>query len=148
MKVTNKQISQFREVASFYLKFSKTKNKVYHAATKLLKKTTNAMEDYVDAQNEKRWELALTEGKDKEKAFVMDGDRYKYTSENQIKLNKELRELSKKEVDIEPHFVGGEDLPVDLSFEYTGNDGNTYTLSDYEIRTAFEEFIIKAEEEK
>lgn len=147
MKVTNRRLESFRNIGSIYLKQSKVKTKVYHAVAKLLKNTSNLYDSYLDAQNEKRWSLAETEDKDKKKVFMMNGDRYVYTPDNQIKLQKELRNLSNECVDINHHFVKEEDIDKDLSVEWAGADGNTYSLSDYEVRNAFEDFVIETKEE-
>ena len=146
MKITNKKVSEFRIVASIFLKQSSKKTKLYHAAAKLLKKTTTIAEDYSDAQNDKRVNLASTEEKDKKKVLIVENNQYVYTPDNRIQLQKELRKLANTEVDIDPHFVDASEIDEDLSFEYAGDDGNTYTLSDFEIRSAFEGFIIKEEE--
>jgi hypothetical protein len=146
MKISNKRVSEFRMVAALFLKHATKKTKVYHAAAKLLKKTTTIAEEYADDQNDKKVNLASTEEKDKKKVLIVENDQYVYTPENRIQLQKELRKLANTEVEVEPHIVPASDIDDDLSFEYAGNDGNTYTLSDFEIRSAFEDFIIKGEE--
>jgi hypothetical protein len=147
MKITNKRVAVFRDVAAAYLKNSSKKTKVYHAAAKLIKSTTKVAEDYADDQTDKRVTLASTEEKDKKKVLIVENDQYVYSPENRIQLQKELRKLANTEVEIKPHFVDVKEIDEDLSIEYAGADGNTYTLSDYEVRSAFEGFIIKEEDE-
>lgn len=139
-----KKISIFRSIASLFLRHFSSDNKLYYAVSKLEKRTQNIQENYVDKQADIRRDHAMIDPKDKR--LLMDGGNYVYTKEAEKRVQEELRKLMYEEVDLEPHIVPEHDLPV-LSFEYTGNDGKLYSVSEFEVRDAFEGFVIEQKSE-
>lgn len=145
MSITNKQINIFKQVAVLYLKYADNNTKLYHAVNKINKKTESIQESYTDDKLTIEINAAMVD-KDK-KLLTNQFGGYEYTKEDRLEVQKKVRELINKPVDLEPHIVEVEELPKSLAFDYVGNDGKTYEVSDYEVRTAFENLVIRPKEE-
>lgn len=142
--VTNNQVVNFRDIASLYLRHAKERTKLHHALDKLVKKLKKVHEKYMDDQQDLRTEAAST---DTDTKILLKDDKggFQYTKDKEKELRASLRTLGDKAVDVEPHFVLPNDLPPSLEVKYEGNDNKIYTLYDYDVRTAFEGFVIETE---
>jgi len=148
-QVTNKQIQIFRDIAGVILRHSTERDtKYYYAVSSVFKRTTSLMEDYLDDIENLKRDLAMVSGEGKEKGKLLRDSKggYEYTKEDSSKLQKRLRELTNKKIEIKTHFVSSHEMPNDLTLEYTGADGNFYILSDFEVRSALEEFVIEPQQ--
>jgi len=110
-KVTNKQVSTFRQNARNYLIANPEQSKLQYALSKMLKKTESIQEKYQEEEQEIRIDLATI---DKDGVLVIDEktNSYRYKKEDAKKLDQKLRELANKEVEIEPYIASH--LPENL----------------------------------
>lgn len=110
VKVTNLQIENFRSNARNYLgRKSTARTKLHYALTKMLMKTETAFQRFQEEQQDIRTELAMTD--DKKALIIDDKNNYSYTKEDAKKMNDKLRELGKREIEIENYTV---EAPKDL----------------------------------
>lgn len=108
-KVKKEQIVLFDMVASNIISKSDGKmSKFLYALSKMQKRLKSEVESYNDSLEEIKINLA---GKDKDGYLITENNSYKFTPENRIKLNKETKELSKEEIEVEPYIVSDEDCP-------------------------------------
>lgn len=145
-QVSNERLANFRAVAEIFLFTHGTPDKdptvsrLVEAVDKMFKKLKKKNEHYEDKAKSIRRSHALTDPKT-HKLIVTNG-LYEYTKEGAEKVEKELRELQYKKVDIRPEYVKKEDMPDTLKFEYN-RKGVNETASDYEVRSAFLGFVIE-----
>ena len=145
-EVSKKQLRTFRNVAILFLRnFHVKDSKIYFAVQKVFKKTTSQDEEYSDEIESIKRDHAITSTDPKDKGRILRDERnaYQYTIDNERKVQHELRVLSNKKLNIDTHFVDKDEIPLDISFEYLGGDGNTYVMSDYDVRSAFEGVVIE-----
>lgn len=114
MKVTNKQIDLFRANARRYLGTpADPKNpadKLHHALLRMIKRTDNAFEEYTEKQEDINREYAEL---DEKGIYMIKDNQYQYKPEKDKKRWSELRELGRKQVEIEPYIATV--LPKNLS---------------------------------
>lgn len=105
VKVTLQQIANFRTNARNYLSKqpSPDASKLAYALGKMIKATDKIHAGYVDDENEARVELATADSDGNLKQDKETG--YSYTKENATKLQKKLRELGSKEVEVDPYYA-------------------------------------------
>lgn len=109
--LTNSELAHFRRTAQQFINTHAERTKLHYAIEKVLKKTTKALEDYSDQENEFRVDAALIDPKTK--AFINDDKgNFMIDPTKSKELNKQLRALSRKEVEFETHFAT--DVPPDL----------------------------------
>lgn len=139
--LTYKRVAIFREIGGLFLR-NAAQNKLHYAVKKMIAKTEGLHEEFIDKQTEIKVTNASV---DKEKNLIMDKEtkEYAYTADNFKKMNSELRLLSNTTVFLHPHFVIDDQLPADLTFQYAGSDGKYHDLSDYDVRLAFEDFVLE-----
>lgn len=124
----------FLNGAAFGGRKDNIKSKTYYAIKKLMQKYQSEMDDYHSELEDEAKVPFCSVDSDKNIIYdVVDKQRfYKFTQENQIKVNKKEREILKKwkakELEIEPYYVSSDNLSLDLT--------------DYEIEI-FTGFIIK-----
>jgi hypothetical protein len=149
MKATNKQIAVFREVGQLRLRSIKPdkKTKVDLAVKRQVDKLKSLHESYIDRQQDLKDEHASI---DKETKVVLRDEKgnNRYEKSQLKELRKKLRDLDNETQSVDGTFVPESDLPTSLDFDYTGGDGNTYTYSDYDVRTAFTGIVLKPEDEE
>jgi hypothetical protein len=150
VQLSNKQIAQFKRVADVILKFSPERHsRLYFAVEKMNKRCDTHVENYADQEADLRRQFAMTSTDPKEKGKLLRDDRnqYQYTAEGEGNLHKKLRELANKKIEIKSHLLNEEDIPEDLTLDYEGNDGNSYTLSHFDVKTALAGFVLPLIEE-
>jgi hypothetical protein len=154
MQVTNKEISNFRQIGDLFVRNTShygEKSKLWYAVDKMLKRTEKKMQRAIDKQQDIRRDTALTEGKDKRLLII--NNEFQYTREGAAERDKKLHKLWNEElVEIEPHLVSVENLPMDdndkvnLEFEFEGPRGPS-KCSHYEAKQAFTKFVIEPTED-
>src|SRR6185369_11523738 len=104
-KITNTELLDFINAAQNYINRNPDRTKLHYALEKTLKKTTALFEDYADAENEVRVDCALID--EKTKTFALGEDKRSYVIDpaKAKELQKSLRELGRKEIEIETHFA-------------------------------------------
>lgn len=142
---TNNQVVVFRDMASLYLRYSKGRTKLHHALDKMLKRLKRTHEKFIDDQSDLRTDAASV---DPESKVLLKDEKgnYSYTKEKEKELRANLRKLGDALALVEPHYINEDEIPSNLEIKYEGNDGKIYTLTDYDVRSAFEGFVIKLEE--
>lgn len=114
---TYEHVINFRSAAQLYLRQNPhATNRLSFAVTKMLQKTRKFENDYYSQMEETRIKYAS-----KEDGNVLknpDGASYKYTSENQIKCDKEIRRIMESPVQIEQHLVPFKDLPASFNLTF------------------------------
>lgn len=107
-KVTYEQVLMFRQNATKYMAMHPGKfSKFLYRLQKMLEKTRKIEEEYNDKAKEININLCE---KDKDGFFIFEKfgkdnseERYKLKPENELKRDKQIRELLKEEVEIEPY---------------------------------------------
>lgn len=145
MTVTYKKLARFREIGTLFLRNYHSKTKLHYAIKKIIDQTESIQEGYVDQQDAARIDLAMVD--DATKKLLVENGEYTYTRENKKMLLQQLRALSNKEIVIGTHIVTMDDVPPDLSFQYTSVTGAMVDASDYDIRSTLEEFVIAPDAE-
>lgn len=140
-KVTNEQIEIFRSTAEQYLRNADKDSYVFEPIDKLFKKLKKKHEHYDDKRRDIRRAHAMVDPKTKK--LMMNGDKFEYTAEALGKVEKELRDLQYKEVEIRPIYVSEDKLPDSFKFEFQNQFGSIGVVSDYEVRNAFTGFVIE-----
>jgi hypothetical protein len=143
MEVTYEQVAQFRYVAQLWLRRSGyQRTKLDYVVEKMVKKTKTIAEQYADRQEDLRDEHAEVDTKTK--VIVVNPDGSRAFSPDKIKsLRKALRDLSHEHLEIDPHYVDDESMPKTIEFEYLDSNGDTRVMSEYDVRDAFTNFVIK-----
>lgn len=144
-EVTVKEALQFRQIAGMFLRTEQKRDtKLYYAVEKVFKKLTTVNENFIEAQQDLQREHAMVD--EKTKKILKEGDQYQYTKEDMKALQTELRKLAAAPIEgFKPHFVSGDDVPKDLSFSYDDDFGRARTASHFDVKSAFEKFVLKPE---
>jgi len=105
IKITNRQLLDFRNAGQEYINRNPDRTKLHYAIERTLKKTQAVFEDYIDAENEIRVDCAVVD--EKTKSFTLGEDKKSYLVEasKAKELQKKLRELGRKEIEIETYFA-------------------------------------------
>lgn len=147
-QVTNEQIAVFRSIAEQFLRsmgnpqtLPPDESRFVEAVYKMFNKTKKKFEHYSDKINAIRRAHSLTDPKTKK--LLMTGNQYDYTKEAADKVEEEIRQLQGRKIDIRPEYIGDEDIPEDLKFEFQMQNGAVGVITDYEARNAFKRFVIK-----
>lgn len=114
MKITYQRIQNFRMAASNYLNMNKgpETKKLNYALQKMISRTNEFEKKIQEDVEDKRIELA---SEDEHKNVIVEGGQYKFTKENQKTLTVFLRDVLKREFEVEPYMV--KDIgPVALTF--------------------------------
>lgn len=125
VQVTYEQVLNFRNEADMFLKYHPGQFRPFtYALSKMLKATKPLEDEFVDKERELNIEYCA---KDKngfaemEKLTVekrgekTEQERMKFTTAQQLILNKKKRELLGEQVDVQPHIT--KDIPEDLGFD-------------------------------
>jgi hypothetical protein len=113
MKKTNKEVIQFINLANNLLARYKEKNEKFaYALRKVVTRATKWNEGVVESEVEINIKYAAEDERTK---LILRNARgeFEYTREGLINRNKDVRELLKKEAEVEHHYVT--ELPTDLS---------------------------------
>ncbi len=136
MTVTYMQLSEFVKAAGVYLgmdprqprpvpadgKFAYAVRKLHKAATAAFTAYSNELDD-----------LKVMHAIEKDgKLLKADNGAYEYTKDEQLAMNKAVRDLNAKAIEFAPFFVAAEHVPADLPADF---------------RLAFEGWVIEAEGE-
>jgi hypothetical protein len=109
--LSNNELLHFRRNAQQFINTHPERTKLHYALEKVIKKTTKAAEDYADKENDHRVDAALLDSKTK--AFINDDKGNLTIDPSKMKeLNKQLRALSRENVEFETHFAT--EVPPDL----------------------------------
>lgn len=112
MKVSYKQVIDFVNSASNYLRIHPEKNKLQYALSKLIKRGASVYSEYSDKIEDSRIDNCEVD----EKGVILHDDRgqFRFSKDGLKKFNKAQRDLAKEQVDFEPHILSEKDLPKDL----------------------------------
>lgn len=111
MKTTIEKLFQFRRVAQAIYSKEKERTKFTYALKKVLDKTECHEKSAIDATEDAKVELALTDARG---VFERDEKgEFKYTRENLSKLAKKNREILAREIEVEVHLC--KEIPEGLS---------------------------------
>jgi len=151
-EVTVKQALQFRQIAGLFLRSEvKRDTKLYYAVEKIFKKLLTTNENFLESQQDLQREHALVDEKTKKllKEVGSNGvEQFQYTKDGMKALQDALRKLAAAPVDgFKPHFVPSNEIPADLAFDFENDLGVTVTMSHFDVKSAFEGFVIKPEPE-
>ncbi|NOS92092.1 MAG: hypothetical protein HOP30_09235 [Cyclobacteriaceae bacterium] len=128
MNVTKRQLELFHNNAHLLLSQKKgQESKLLFKLRKVIKKTTNLFNDYMDEIQEIRIDHASVD--EKGNVIQVEGN-YKFTPEKVKELTKKIRAKEKELIEIEPHFV--DNMPEDLPLDF---------------REVFENFVLREQEE-
>ena len=122
IKVTNEQMLTFRANAQGYVRIhSKEKmNKFAYALTKMISRTNADETRYNEEVNDLRVDHASLDEKGNLISKEINGQqgqtytKYEFTPAKLKELNKKVKELGKKEIEIEPYICTG-DIPEDVN---------------------------------
>lgn len=111
VKITNDEMLNFRHAAQNYINRHPDRTKLHYALEKSIKGSQSAFEDYADQESDIRIDTAMID--EKTKTFVMSENKMNYIVDpsKAKELQKKMRELGRKEVEIEVRVV---DAPKDL----------------------------------
>jgi hypothetical protein len=111
VKLTNDEMLNFRHAAQGYINRHPDRTKLHYALEKSIKGSQSAFEDYADAESDIRIETAMID--EKTKTFVMSDNKMNYVVDpsKAKELQRRMRELGRKEVEIEVRSV---DAPKDF----------------------------------
>lgn len=101
--ITNDQLVNTRNGAQLYINRHPDRTRLHYALEKFIKKTQAKFEDYQDEENEIRVDCALID-KDTKK-FVLEEKNLAVDPAKAKELQRRMRELGRKTVDIEPHYA-------------------------------------------
>lgn len=114
MKVTALQLNIFLNFVQSYLGEHKKESKFAYALQRVKKRCEIVGREHNDAVEDVNMKFCAV---DKENVVLRDGrGNFEFTKENLVTRTKELRELAKKEYEVEP-YIATEPPPEPLSFE-------------------------------
>lgn len=129
MKVTKRQIADFFNASEKYLNLNSGEiNRLIYALTKVRKKLKSVYETYLDDIMEIKIDLASVNEKGN---VIVSNNQYDFTPAKLKEMNKKIKDKSLEQIEIEPHFVSKNDVPLDMEFAF---------------RELFIDFVIENEE--
>jgi len=128
-EVTKRQLELFYLNSAQWLEQNPIDSKFSYAIKKMKRRVFNLYEDYMEEVEGKRLDYAQKD----EKGIVIKNDKgeFQFSAEDNKKLIKELKELSREKVQIAPFFVDKQEIPE----------------LHYSLKEVFTNFVIKEEEE-
>lgn len=117
---------------------------MFDAVDKVFKRAKKKLERYQESLAQQRRLCAMTDPKTK-KLLTSSLGNYEYTLEGADKLATAVSELMNKKVDIKACYV--DNAPDSFAFETQNANGVLIMVTDYEVRSAFEGFVLYAKPE-
>jgi hypothetical protein len=113
--VTKQQITNFRSAAARYISQVKKRNKLHYALERMLARTKKVAEDFYDEEQDILIECASTDERGN-LIYASDNRTLAMTKEKRKEFDKKLRELSRREIEVEPYYAT--EIPDELDAQW------------------------------